>query len=130
MVHIQQPLPRVANSRRQSRKRGHHRWEHLRKEEINEAYLSCLDWDGIVNGLTELETSWGLLHREMLEEANPQTREKDMVLLLMLTAWANAEDNPWWHKAMNEPYTNKYWRAAEVELDTLERKMDSWNIVD
>ena len=31
---------------------------------------------------------------------------------------------------MNGPYAEEYWQAAEVELDTLDQKMESWDIVD
>jgi len=42
---------------------------------------------------------------------------------------ASAADNPSWEEAMNGPNADGYWKAAEIEIDTL-RKMDTWDEVD
>ena len=49
---------------------------------------------------------------------------------MMLDVRVNAEDNPLWYEAMNGPYSEDYWWDSEVELDTLERKIKAWDIVD
>jgi hypothetical protein len=49
---------------------------------------------------------------------------------LALQARANAEDNPTWEEAMTGPNKDSYWQAMETELEMLEIKKDSWEVVD
>jgi hypothetical protein len=48
---------------------------------------------------------------------------------LALQAKANAEHNPTWESAMNGPDQEGYWQAMEVELNTLEKRKHSWEVV-
>ncbi len=41
---------------------------------------------------------------------------------------ASKEDNPNWHQAMNGPFADEYWKAAEKEIITLEG-MGAWDVV-
>ena len=92
-----QPPPRVLNSRRQSRKKGYHARERLRKEELNESYLASLDWtqvtDGLRSGETE-HTTWSLFQRLMHENTDPRTGEVDWMSPIALAANASSKDNP------------------------------------
>ena len=68
--------------------------------------------------------SWHLLHttdhkENTLEDLHP----------LAFAAKANAEDNPSWGEAMNGPYSDSYWKAAELKLHTLIDLMDAWEEV-
>ena len=45
-----------------------------------------------------------------------------------LSSQANAADNPTWEEVMNGPDKEGYWEAAEVEIQTLNKK-DCWDIV-
>ncbi len=42
---------------------------------------------------------------------------------------ASKEDNPNWHQAMNGPFADEYWKAAEKEIITLEG-MGAWDVVE
>ncbi len=42
---------------------------------------------------------------------------------------ANREDKPNWHQAMNGPFADEYWKAAEKEIITLEG-MGAWDVVE
>ena len=77
-----------------------------------------------------IETRWGLFQQEMSKNENPQSGEMDEILPMRMAARASAEDNPRWHEAMNRTYAEEYWMAIEFKLDTLERKMDAWDIMD
>ena len=50
-------------------------------------------------------------------------------LILAAESAASKEDNPTWWQAMNGPYADDYWKAAEAEIMTLESK-DSWTVVE
>ena len=47
----------------------------------------------------------------------------------LLATQANTEDNPSWDEAMNGPDKAGHWKAAETEIETLERK-ECWDVVD
>ena len=47
----------------------------------------------------------------------------------LLATQANAADNPSWDEAMNGPDKAGYWKATEVEIETLER-MECWDVID
>jgi hypothetical protein len=50
-------------------------------------------------------------------------------LMLHAKSSASKDDNPTWWQAMNGPFAEEFWKAACVEVETLE-KMDSWTVVD
>ena len=50
-------------------------------------------------------------------------------LMLQAKASASKDDNPNWWQAMNGPFAEEFWKAACIEVETLE-KMDSWSVVD
>ena len=41
---------------------------------------------------------------------------------LALATLANSSDNPAWHEAMNGPQKDGYWRAIEIEINTVTNK--------
>ncbi len=41
---------------------------------------------------------------------------------------ASKKDNPIWNQAINEPFTDEYWKAVQKEINTLEG-MDAWDIL-
>jgi hypothetical protein len=49
-------------------------------------------------------------------------------LILAAKTAASKEDNPTWWQAMNGPYAEEYWKAAQLEIETLE-KIKAWTIV-
>jgi hypothetical protein len=48
---------------------------------------------------------------------------------MALSMKANAADNPNWNQAMNGPESKGYWRAMELELETLISK-NAWVVVE
>ena len=66
----------------------------------------------------------------MVNNENLQLGEIDKILSMILSDCMSVEDNPWWHAPMHGTYSGIYWRDDKVELDTLEHKMESWEIVD
>jgi hypothetical protein len=49
-------------------------------------------------------------------------------LILAAKTAASKEDNPTWWQAMNGPYAEEYWKAAQLEIETLE-KIKAWTVV-
>ena len=50
-------------------------------------------------------------------------------LMLAAKSKRNDADNPSWIQAMNGPFSQEYWEASCLEVETLE-KMDAWSVVD
>ena len=57
----------------------------------------------------------------MVNYANP--------LVLAAKTTASSADNPTWDQAMKGPFAEEYWRAGEVEVETLER-IKAWTVVE
>ena len=51
-------------------------------------------------------------------------------LFLKARAEASKEDNPSWGKAMKGEFREEFWQAAEKEIETLEKEMGAWEVVD
>ena len=49
-------------------------------------------------------------------------------LILAAKTAASKEDNPTWWQAMNGPYAEEFWKAAQLEIETLE-KINAWTVV-
>jgi hypothetical protein len=49
-------------------------------------------------------------------------------LILAAKTAASKEDNPTWWQAMNGPYAEEYWKAAQLEIETLEN-IKAWTVV-
>jgi len=49
--------------------------------------------------------------------------------MLVAKLKGNDADNPSWIQAMNGPFSQEYWEASCLEVETLE-KMDAWSVVD
>ena len=60
-------------------------------------------------------------HPNLVDYADPR--------LLQAKASKYNEDNPSWEMAMNGPFADNFWKAAQVELDTLENDMKTWDYV-
>jgi hypothetical protein len=91
---------------------------------LNRALIQGLDWDPSV----------------FLQEHHSSTTQKILQALIAdnhltgewspfaLNAKAGEEDLPTWEQAMNGPYAEGYWKAAEKEIKTLE-DMNVWETV-
>ena len=61
-------------------------------------------------------------HQDMyIHQAHP--------MILGATSAASKEDSPTWWQAMNGPYAEEYWKAAQVKISTLESKQ-LWTVVE
>ena len=60
-------------------------------------------------------------HPNLVDTADPR--------LLQAKASKYNEDNPSWEMAMNGPFADNFWKACEVELNTLENDMHTWDYV-
>ena len=40
------------------------------------------------------------------------------------------KDNVCWHEDINGPYSKKYWNAVDVDIETLDKRMWPWEILD
>jgi len=49
-------------------------------------------------------------------------------MMLQAKSKTNQANSPTWLKAMNGPFTEEYWKAACIEVETLE-KIDAWYVV-
>ena len=74
-----------------------------------------------IGGIEVGDSSSGSLQSVYINQAHP--------LILAAKSAASKEDNPTWWQAMNGPYAEQYFKAAEVEIMTLEGK-DSWIVVE
>jgi hypothetical protein len=49
-------------------------------------------------------------------------------MILAAKTAATKEDNPTWWQAMDSPYAEEYWKAAQIEIETLKR-IKAWTVV-
>ena len=49
-------------------------------------------------------------------------------LILAAKTAASKEDNPTWWQAMNSPYAEEFWKAVQIEIETLKR-IKAWTVV-
>ena len=66
----------------------------------------------------------------MEQHTNVDDKTIEMYHPMLLSAQANAADNPTWEQVVNEPYSEGYWEAMEKEVTTLQKEKDCWEIVD
>ena len=76
-----------------------------------------LSFDKESYGLSDYHT----MEDMMVNYANP--------FVLAAKTAASSADNPTWDQAMKGPFAEEYWRAAEVEVETLE-KIRAWNVIE
>ena len=107
---------------------GCHKRYIIIKEGINEAYLASVDWDQLTHFLSSVDPkiTWGLFHRKMIKNVNPQSEYVDDVSPMILASRASAEDNTLCKEAMHGPCAEEYQLDSKVELYTLESKINSW----
>ena len=59
-------------------------------------------------------------HPNLLDTVDPH--------LLQAKASKYNDDNPSWDMAMNGPFADNFWKACEIELNTLENDMNTWDL--
>jgi hypothetical protein len=95
---------------------------------LNDQFLSKLTWDRSITSLKSRDARAMMAVLEQHTDDNYNTVE--WMHPLALATLANAEDNPTWEQAMNGPDKAGYWKACEIELNTLTQKRDAWDVVD
>ena len=124
----QQPL-------RMSRKRKHYKARLAKKKIVEACYLARAD-NLRIPSVEELMNSdlSRFVHLAAVDHGYAGTSSDLVVewlhpLLLAAKNNANKEDYPTWWQAMNGPFAEEYWKAAVLEVETLE-EMDTWNVVE
>lgn len=101
----------------------------MRKEELDQAFLSLLTWDKALDNLATGD-HWSEYKSLIANNGMiPGMDEVECLHPMMLTSWASREDTSTWHQAMNGPNADDFWGVMNVEVNTLERKMNSWDVV-
>ncbi len=49
-------------------------------------------------------------------------------LILAAKTAATKDDNPTWWQAMNGPYAKEFWKATQIEIETL-KKINVWSVI-
>ncbi len=93
--------------------------QRIRAGALNESFLHGLEWDFTA------PTSAAYLLSHFDEEGYI-----DEIHPTVLATQANAEDHPTFEQAMNGPNKEGYWKACQVELNTLEIKKQAWDVVE
>ena len=105
----------------------HHPKQQIRKEKLTQGMIASLDWSTVVDSLGTGEL--GAFSAAMQDSrVDDEVEEFDPRILAAKIAHDN-NDTPNWNQAMNGPYSEEYWEAAQVEIDTLERQMKAWDVV-
>jgi len=94
------------------------------------AFLQGLKWTEFVDQLRNGAVgSLGSVMSRMVHDYDEGTLEEwDPMVMAVKADAASSADNPTWEKAMNGPDRDGYYKAAQIELDTLE-SMDTWEVV-
>jgi hypothetical protein len=94
-------------------------------------FLQGLKWTEFTNQLKSgAKGTLGTLLASLDQDYDSGTVESwDPRILAVKADAASAADNPSWEQAMNGPDRDGYFKAAEIEVDTLER-MDTWEVVE
>ena len=95
---------------------------------LNNKYLNAMNWHLSVKHMRN--SSVRSLMAKLALDTDPITNEIDWLNPMIFGAKANAEDNPDWNEAMNGPDAAGFWKAMEIEIDTLVNKRKAWTVVD
>ena len=101
--------------------------QRIRNYLLNEQYLQCLDWS--YKAKQKQNRGVRMMMIAMEQETHLFDDTCEALDPFVLSTMANAHDNPTWEQAMNGPDKNGYWKACEIEINTLNEKK-AWQIVD
>ena len=100
----------------------------IRQALLDSAFIASLDWNKPLREYKSNDSRRLFAHLESTMDPIFGTCEEDLSPL-MLQAKMNDEDSPNFEQATNGPYREQFWKAMEVELNTL-KKMNVWTEVD
>ncbi|KAL7577031.1 hypothetical protein ACA910_006774 [Epithemia clementina (nom. ined.)] len=109
-------------------KRGsQHPKEKIKREVLNNAFLSGLDWKAIP---TTIKTNNVQQIKQLMDlETDPTTGTVEEIHPMAFAIVANAADNPNWNEAINGPDAEGFAEACKKEIKMLQETMDAWDIV-
>jgi hypothetical protein len=100
----------------------------VRSSLYNNQFLMALNWFHAVESLRSVD------HSAMMNVIDKHTdvdhNTVEWMHPMILSAKANAEDNPTWDQVMNGPDREGYLEAMRKELATLSEDKDAWDVVD
>jgi hypothetical protein len=98
---------------------------------LDAEFIQGLKWTEFTNQLKSgAKGTLGTLLASLDQDYDNGTVESwDPRILAVKADAASAADNPSWEQAMNGPDRDGYFKAAEIEVETLER-MDTWEVVE
>jgi hypothetical protein len=140
VLHGNRQTPVLASQARTTRSERKYKAQRDRRvAEYEEYTLNTMDWGETLTVSDFLETEIAPYFQLSIETEpyglpDKHTMEDIMVtyvnpLVLAAKTTASSEDNPTWDQAMKGPFAEEYWRAAEVEVETLER-IKAWTVVE
>ena len=140
VLHGNRQTPVLASQARITRSERKYKVQRDRRvAEYEEHMLNTMDWGATLTVSDFLETEIAPYFQLSIETEpyglpDKHTMEDIMVtyvnpLVLAAKTTASSADNPTWDQAMKGPFAEEYWRAAEVEVETLE-KIKAWTVVE
>ena len=140
VLHGNRQTPVLASLARTTRSERKYKVQRDRRvAEYEEHTLNTMDWGETLTVSEFLETEIAPYFQLSIESEpyglpDKHTMEDIMVnyanpLVLAAKTTASSADNPTWDQAMKGPFAEEYWRAAEVEVETLER-IKAWTVVE
>lgn len=125
------------NSRlvRLSRKRKKYRQRMREKREIGDRMLNAMNLADLPDIDKIMDSPLAKFITFAANDCGYSGSARDLVvnwihpMFLKAKSAASAADNPSWWEAMQGPFADEYWKAACIEVETLER-MKAWDVVD
>jgi len=98
----------------------------IRASELQAQYLMSLSWEPSVDSIRDPYSK--TTFQKILSTYDPTRGTVEDWHPLALAAKANDPDTLDWFQAMNSPNKDGFWRAAEIEYETLQN-MGTWDVV-
>jgi hypothetical protein len=100
--------------------------QRIRASVLNRQFLNTMKWDPTSCKSWSMSRAWALINKH----TDPDGNTVEYMPPTILATQANAEDNPTFEQAMSGPERAGYWKACEVELNTLENEKQAWEVVE
>ena len=95
---------------------------------LTDSLIHGLDWDIPLDSFEPGSNLRSLLHHVLMNTDEEWNTIEDMHPMTFMSK-ISAEDTPRWHEAMNGPFKDEWWKACEIELETL-KKLNVWDVID
>ena len=95
--------------------------------QFNDSILHNLNWDeSQAHSSVDYSNFYAV---NAARTTDPYDGTTDEFHPLLLSANINADDNPTWNEATNGPMSEGFWKAMDIEIESLLKK-DAWTVVD